>query len=148
MGYRESPCMSFKLIPMRGYEPMESTTQNHENQEKSRYYLSIPLYLILTLLTCGIFNLYWNYLQMEACNGLLKRVEFRFGYWILFTLLTCGIYHIFYQYKMGAAIVELQRNYNKAVFDALPVISVVVTVLGLSIVVDCIHQHEINKLVS
>ena len=127
---------------------MESTRQNYENQGRSSYYLSIPLYLILTLVTCGIFNLYWNYRQMEACNGLLKRVEFRFGYWILFTLLTCGIYHIFYQYKMGAAIVELQRNYNKAVLDALPVISVIVTVLGLSIVVDCIHQHEINKLVS
>lgn len=127
---------------------MEATTPQSENQGKSRYYLSIPLYLILTLLTCGIFNLYWNYLQMEACNGLLKRVEFRFGYWILFTLLTCGIYHIFYQYKMGAAVVEIQRIHDKAVFDALPVISVIVTVLGLSIVVDCIHQHEINKLVS
>jgi len=127
---------------------MEPTSPNDVHQGRSRYYLSIPLYLILTLLTFGIFNLYWNYLQMEACNSLLKRVEFRFGYWILFTLLTCGIYHIFYQYKMGAAIVELQRNYNAVVFDALPVISVIVTVLGLSIVVDCIHQHEINKLVS
>ena len=127
---------------------MEPTRQTYESQGRSRYYLSIPLYLILTLVTFGIFNLYWNYLQMEACNGLLKRVEFRFGYWILFTLLTCGIYHIFYQYKMGAAIVELQRNYNGVLFDALPVISVIVTVLGLSIVVDCIHQHEINKLVS
>ena len=127
---------------------MEATTQQPENQGKPRYYLSIPLYLILTLLTCGIFNLYWNYLQMESCNGLLKRVEFRFGYWILFTLLTCGIYHIFYQYKMGAAIVEMQRIDDTLVFDALPVISVIVTVLGLSIVVDCIHQHEINKLVS
>jgi hypothetical protein len=127
---------------------MEAATEQNGNKGKSRYHLSIPLYLILTLLTCGIFNLYWNYLQMEACNGLLKRVEFRFGYWILFTLLTCGIYHIFYQYKMGAAIVEMQRIYNKPVFDALPVISVVVTILGLSIVVDCIHQHEINKLLN
>ena len=127
---------------------MEQTRQNGGDQGRARYYLSIPLYLILTLLTFGIFNLYWNYLQMQACNGLLNRVEFRFGYWILFTLLTCGIYHIFYQYKMGTAIVELQRNYGAAVFDALPVISVIVTVLGLSIVVDCIHQHEINKLVS
>jgi hypothetical protein len=129
-------------------KPMEQTRQNDGDQGRSRYYLSIPLYLILTLVTFGIFNLYWNYLQMQACNSLLKRVEFRFGYWILFTLLTCGIYHIFYQYKMGAALVELQRNYNAVAFDALPVISVIVTVLGLSIVVDCIHQHEINKLVS
>ena len=49
---------------------------------------------------------------------------------------------------MGTAIVELQKNYNAVAFDALPVISVIVTVLGLSIVVDCIHQYEINKLVS
>jgi hypothetical protein len=141
--------MAFKWITIRGNAPMEEpTTQNDANQGRSSYYLSIPLYLILTLVTFGIFNLYWNYRQMQACNGLLKRVEFRFGYWILFTLLTCGIYHIFYQYKMGAAIVALQRDYNKAVFDALPVISVIVTVLGLSIVVDCIHQYEINKLVS
>lgn len=127
---------------------MTSTIQNYGDQQRAGYYLSIPLYLILTLVTCGIFNLYWNYRQMEACNGLLDRIEFRFGYWILFSLLTCGIYHIYYQYKMGSAIVEIQRTCRKPVFDQLPVISVIVTVLGLSIVVDCIHQHEINKLVS
>ena len=127
---------------------MEGSTEQPASQEQSKYYLSIPLYLIFTILTCGLFNLYWNYLQMEVCNDLLKRTEFRFGYWLLFSILTCGIYHIFYQYKMGSALIELQRNYNKPLFDALPVISVVVTVLGLSIVVDCIHQHEINKLLT
>ena len=125
---------------------MDGQTEQGPNRKKSNYYLSIPLYLIVTLLTCGLFNLYWNYLQMEACNDLLKRTEFKFGYWVLFSFLTCGIYHIFYQYKMGSALVEIQSNYNKSLFDGLPVISVVVTVLGLSIVVDCIHQHEINKL--
>ena len=126
---------------------MDGQAEQFPNRQKSNYYLSIPLYLILTILTCGLFNLYWNYLQMEVCNDLLKRTEFRFGYWLLFSILTCGIYHIFYQYKMGSALVEIQRNRNKTLFDGLPVISVVVTVLGLSIVVDCIHQHEINKLV-
>ena len=126
---------------------MDGQTEQFPNRQKSNYYLSIPLYLILTLLTCGLFNLYWNYLQMEVCNNLLMRIEFRFGYWLLFSILTCGIYHIFYQYKMGSALVEIQSNRNKPLFDGLPVISVVVTVLGLSIVVDCIHQHEINKLV-
>ena len=121
-------------------------TQN-EGFEKSNYDLSIPVYLILTLITCGIFNLYWNYKQMEACNYLLKRQDFKFAYWILFSILTCGIYHIFYQYKMGSAIVEIQRNINKPIFDSLPIISCFVTIFGLSVVVDCIHQHEINKIV-
>ncbi|MBN2403366.1 MAG: DUF4234 domain-containing protein [Spirochaetes bacterium] len=116
--------------------------------EKSKYNVSIPVYLILTLITCGIFNLYWNYMQMEACNYLLNRQEFKFSHWILFSIITCGIYHIFYQYKMGCAIVEIQKNNDKDISDSLPVISCLVTLFGLSIVVDCIHQYEINKIVS
>ena len=109
-------------------------------------HINIPLYLILTILTCGIFNLYWNHRQMEACNVLLNRREFSFWIWLLLTILTCGIYHIFYQYKMGAAIVEIQQLMNRDVFDKLPLLSVIVTILGFSIVVDCIHQNEINKI--
>ena len=29
--------------------------------DEGRHYASIPLYLILTLLTAFLFNLYWNY---------------------------------------------------------------------------------------
>lgn len=109
-------------------------------------HINIPLYLVLTILTFGIFNLYWNHRQMEACNVLLNRREFSFWTWLLLTILTCGIYHIFYQYKMGAAIVEIQHLLNRDVFYKLPLLSVIVTILGFSIVVDCIHQNEINKL--
>jgi hypothetical protein len=109
-------------------------------------HINIPLYLILTILTCGLFNLYWNHRQMEACNVLLDRRAFSFWTWLLLTILTCGIYHIFYQYKMGAAIVEIQHLLKRDVFDKLPLLSVIVTILGFSIVVDCIHQNEINKL--
>ena len=130
---------------------MVNTMPTHptgEDFEKSKHNLSIPIYLVLTLITCGLFNLYWNYKQMETCNYLLKRQEFVFIYWLLFSILTCGIYHIFYQYKMGSAIIEIQRNENKAIFDSLPIISCLVTIFGLSIVVDCIHQYEINKIVT
>ncbi|MCD4742201.1 MAG: DUF4234 domain-containing protein [Desulfobacteraceae bacterium] len=119
-----------------------------ESSDRSKHDLSIALYLILTLITCGLFNLYWNYKQMEGCNYLLNRQEFRFVYWLLFSILTCGLYHIFYQYKMGSAIVEIQQNTNKAVFDSLPILSCLVTIFGLSIVVDCIHQYEINKILN
>jgi hypothetical protein len=130
---------------------MDQTVQNqpgYRSPDKSQYNLSITLYLILTLITCGLFNLYWNYKQMEACNYLLKRQDFIFIHWLLFSIITCGIYHIYYQYKMGCAIVEIQKNTNKPITESLPVISCLVTIFGLSIVVDCIHQHEINKIVS
>ncbi|MCF7907934.1 MAG: DUF4234 domain-containing protein [Candidatus Omnitrophica bacterium] len=117
-------------------------------QKESQHNISIPVYLILTLLSCGFFNIYWNYRQMEACNDLLGKKEFDFWLWFLLTIVTCGIYHIFYQYKMGSAIVEIQHNKNKVVFDNLPIISVLVTIFGMTVIVDCIHQSEINKIVS
>jgi hypothetical protein len=113
---------------------------------RSRHQVSIPLYLILTLVTFFIFNLYWNYRQMVACNELLGRSEFSWMIWILLTILTCGIYHFFYQYKMGAAINEIQHQRGLPVTDGLPALSVVSAVLGVGVVADCIHQHELNKI--
>ena len=111
------------------------------------HYCSIPKYLIFTILTLGLFNLYWNYRQMQACNDLLDEDEFSFVLWLLLTIITIGLYHIYYQFKMGRAIVRIQRNMNEHEFEVLPIISGFATIFGLSIVVDCIHQHEINKIV-
>jgi len=108
--------------------------------------LSIPLYLVFTVLTVGVFNLYWNYRQMQSCNELLDRGEFSFGMWILLCIVTCGLYHFYYQYKMGAAINEIQHAYELPVTADLPVLSLLTTLIGFGIVTDCIHQHEINKI--
>jgi hypothetical protein len=41
---------------------------------------------------------------------------------------------------------RFKEKMNRDIFDKLPLLSVIVTILGLSIVVDCIHQNEINKI--
>ncbi len=127
--------------------PPVSHTPTGQKDMYYHHFISTPAFLLLTLVTCGLFNIYWNFRQMEACNDLLGRQEFEFFTWVLLSIVTCGIYHIFYQYKMGSAIVEIQRRQGKPVFENLPVISVVVSTFALTIIVDCIHQAEINKLV-
>ncbi|MBW1763587.1 MAG: DUF4234 domain-containing protein [Deltaproteobacteria bacterium] len=112
----------------------------------SPHIINIPLYLLLTIVTLGIFNLYWNYRQMKACNDMLKRDAFIFWLWFLLCLLTFGLWHIYYQYKMGSAIVEIQEIKNIRTFDNLPLLSTLLTIFGLTIITDCIHQNEINKL--
>ena len=47
-----------------------------DKHDEYRHRMSIPLFIVLTLLTCGLFDIYWNYRQMEACNDLLGRDEF------------------------------------------------------------------------
>ena len=116
--------------------------------DEYRHYANIPLYLVLTIVTAFLFNLYWNYRQMEACNDLLGRDEFSFLKWLLLCLVTCGIYHFFYQYQMGAAINEIQEARDLLVTENLPVLSVIAAILGVGIVADCIHQFEINKIVA
>ncbi len=116
------------------------------NYEKMNFEVNIPMYVILTIITCGIFNLYWNYKQMETCNYMLKREEFNFLAWFFLSIITCGIYHIYYQYKMGSAIVEIQGNRSFHVNPNLPILSVILTAIALSFVTDLIHQMEINKL--
>lgn len=134
-------------INQPGSIPPVSNTPPNQKDMHYHHFISTPAFLLLTLVTCGLFNIYWNFRQMEACNDLLGRQEFEFVTWILLSIVTCGIYHIFYQYKMGSAIVEIQRRQGKPVFENLPVISVVVSAFALTIIVDCIHQSEINKLV-
>jgi len=130
--------------PSPGASPRGSAP--YGDAPRNPYYASIPLYLVLTVVTLFLFNLYWNYRQMVACNELVGRREFRWGTWLLLSLLTCGIYHLFYQYKMGAVINEIQERLDQPVTEGLPLLSVLAAVLGVGIVADCIHQYEINRL--
>jgi len=117
-----------------------------KQHERENFEVNIPMFILLTIITCGIFNLYWNYKQMETCNYMLKREEFNFVAWFFLSIITCGIYHVYYQYKMGSAIVEIQHKRNAYPNPNLPILSVILTAFVMSFIVDLIHQLEINKL--
>lgn len=116
-------------------------------REEREYMLNIPLYLVLSVLTCFLFDLYWNYRQMQTCNRLLGREEFHYWIWLFLCIITLGLYHFYYQYQMGRAIVEIQRRRRLQVTEGLPVLSVAATLIGFGVVTDCIHQLEINRIV-
>jgi hypothetical protein len=108
-------------------------------------YKSIAEGIILTIITCGIYNIFWNLHQMRACNDLLGREEFEPVKVILLSIITCGLYFVYYQYCMGGIIQEIQRAKNAEVFENLPIVSLFLSLFGMSVIVDAIHQHELNK---
>lgn len=122
-------------------------TENKNYTLETKYKNSVPVYLLLSLVTCGLFGIYWNYIIMQACNDLLEKKEFDFISWFFLTIITCGIFNLYYKYKLGRAITEIQQAKGKPPFYNLPTISLLVTILDFGIVVNCIHQNEINKLV-
>ncbi len=106
---------------------------------------SIVTDLLLTVITCGLYGLYWQYRQMETLNGWLRRKDFSFGLWLLLSIITCGIFAIYYEYKMAKGINEIQEQNKMRVASDLPLICLVLTIFGLAFVSLAIQQLEINK---
>ena len=106
---------------------------------------SIALGIIFSLLTCGIYSLYWQYKQMKTLNGWLGRTDYRFGLWLLLSFVTCGIYSLYYEYKMAVGINKIQVTNGLPVSDYLAVICVLLAFFGIGIASLAIQQWEINK---
>jgi hypothetical protein len=102
---------------------------------------NIAVAVVLSLVTCGIYNVYWQYKQIETLNEMLSEDKYAFVPWLLFTLITCGLYHIYHEYRMSEDIARVTER--KGGNDGL--IAVVLAIFGLSIVVDAIQQSQINS---
>ena len=104
---------------------------------------NIVIGILVSLLTCGIYGLYWQYKQIATLNAWLKRDEYAFWPWLLLSIITCGIY---YEYKMANGINTVQAD-NDMVFDSsLPIICVLLAIFGLGIASLAVQQHQINRL--
>jgi uncharacterized protein DUF4234 len=108
--------------------------------DDSEHVRGIAVSLILTLVTCGLYNFYWQYRQMLAANEMLHSEKYRFLPWLAFTLITCGIYHVYHEYRMSTDIAEVVGRDPKS--EGL--IAVLLSVFGLSVIVDAIQQSQIN----
>lgn len=102
---------------------------------------NIGLDLVITILTCGLFNIYIQYQQILALNDMLKQQKYDFISWLLFCIITCGFYHIYHEYRIST---DLARLLNKPE-DQSALISVILTIFGVSIILDAIQQSEINR---
>jgi uncharacterized protein DUF4234 len=101
---------------------------------------SVPVCVILTLVTCGLYNLYWQHLQMQSVNEMLNEDKYRFLPWLLLTLVTCGVWHIYHEYRLSEDIARVMGREKKT--DGL--IAVLLSVFGFSFIVDAIQQSHIN----
>lgn len=109
--------------------------------------------VVFTILTLGIYGIYWQYRQMKFVNTLSGEKKFSFARWLVFSIITCWIYHIYHEYVMGREIVFLQEKFGLAKSDDLPTISIVLCILAywffiaVGIITDSIQQKEINTMI-
>jgi len=114
--------------------------------DKGTYYGNIVADIIFTLLTCGIYGLFWQNRVFKAVNTLIDQRRFEFWSWFFFTLITCGIYNIYIQYVLAQELNKGIAAQGQKANDNLPILALVLSLFGLHLVVNAIEQNEINTL--
>lgn len=110
--------------------------------------INIVLYILLTVFTFGLFYFIWQYKQIKQINILAGDVKDGFFKWFFLSLITLGIYHVYHEYKMSEHILELQDKYGtKKSSKEFPLLCLLISLFGFFIIIDFVHQEEINKLI-
>ncbi len=108
-------------------------------------YRDIAIAIILSIVTCGIYGIFWIISLTNDANKVSDRpTDTSGGMVILLTLITCGIYGIYWNYKMGQKIYEAGQRYNKSISDN-SVLYLVLSLFGLAIVNYALMQSDLNK---
>lgn len=107
---------------------------------------SIIMYLLLTILTCGLFEFYWLYATASDINRLCQKRGIKdVGdpmIVVVLTLVTCGIYSIYYLWKAGRTLYRLSGETSSDNSVLLAILGLFISPAALAIL-----QDQINGLV-
>lgn len=107
---------------------------------------SIPMCIIFSIITCGIYGIYWFICLTNDANDLSSRQdETSGGVAFLLTLITCNIYGIYWAYKMGEKLDAAKSNRN--IPSSNSAVLYLILELFIPIVGWVLMQNEINQLI-
>jgi hypothetical protein len=103
---------------------------------------SVALSVILTIATCGIYMLYWQYKLNNEVNDLAEdSAALGGGMVVVLSIVTFGIYNLYWLYKMGQKCDYIRQH------DAYSaILYLILGVFGLGIVSFALIQDSINKV--
>ena len=125
--------------PNRGYGSMGSGMSGVQVR-------SIVTCILLSIITCAIYGIIWFVNLTDDTNRLSQEPSpTSGGVAFLLTLVTCGIYGLYWAYKQGEKLERVRASRGLAP-GSLPILYLVLSVFGLSIVAYALMQNEINTL--
>ena len=106
---------------------------------------NIAVCIILTIVTCGIYGIYWFICLNNDANTASNTFGTSGGVAFLLTLVTCGIYGLYWAFKQGDKIDTAKKNRGTESSNT-GVIYLILFIFGLGIVAYALMQNELNKL--
>jgi len=102
---------------------------------------SIAMAIILSIVTCGIYGLYWFVVLTNDMNKLSgNESDTSGGMALLLSLVTCGIYTFFWAYKIGE-----KRDIVAGENSSSGILYLILSLFGFGIIVYALAQDAINK---
>ncbi|MBR3645661.1 MAG: DUF4234 domain-containing protein [Lachnospiraceae bacterium] len=106
---------------------------------------NIVLCIVFTIITCGIYGIYWFVKLTDEANSVAETQQTASGIMaFVFTLITCGIYSFYWMYKQGCKIDEMKMRRGIS-SSGTGILYLVFAVFGLSIISYCLMQNELNN---
>ena len=104
--------------------------------------------IIFTIVTCGIYGIYWMYKMTDECHEAAGRqTTASGGMACIYTFVTCGIYYFYWLYKMGTTLNEAKHNRGIFVDGNDSLMYLLFAFFGLAIVSEALIQSALNDLV-
>lgn len=137
----------------QNYQPPAQPQFRQQNQYQNTYgsspmiqRRSIATCIILTIVTCGIYGIFWFISLTDDTRALSNDFTGASGGTaFVYTLITCGIYGFYQAYKQGERI-DAARSAKGLAPANQGVVYLILTIFGLGIVAYALMQNEINNL--
>lgn len=106
---------------------------------------SIAVCIILSIVTCGIYGLYWFVCLTDDANTVSGDVNGTSGIMALvLTIITCGIYGWYWAYKLGEKLDTAKQQRGIPASNS-GILFLILCFFGLGIVTYAIAQDQLNK---
>jgi NADH:ubiquinone oxidoreductase subunit 5 (subunit L)/multisubunit Na+/H+ antiporter MnhA subunit len=115
------------------------------NYSYQSYKKSVPLIILFSILTCGIYSLFWMYDITRQLSEINEDRSTSPGLVIVFSIITCGLYTLYWWYKIGGMFVESQARQNVHPIVDNKVLLLVLSIIGVSVVSMGILQSDLNR---
>lgn len=106
---------------------------------------NIALAILFSILTCGIYSIYWFIVLSDDVGKANGNPKISGGIAFLLNLVTCGIYGIYWSYKLGKELYEANQKHGIAGNDN-SVLYLILALFGFQIVNWAIMQSELNTI--
>lgn len=106
---------------------------------------SIAVSIILSIVTCGIYGIYWFICMVNDTNTVAE-VNDKSGVVVfLLSLVTCGIYMYYWAYRQGEKLDAAKAKRGLPATNS-GIAYLLLSIFGLGIVAYALMQSELNKM--